>query len=118
MPSIVLTSRPSASRPSIKQERMDRSSTSTVQVPHSPSSQPCFVPVRFKSSRSTSSSVLCGVNDTSCASPFTVKRTRALESAVGFLRAKEERLGLLGEECLGLRVPEIQTVVIDQRRLV
>src|ERR1043166_4382351 len=73
MPSMVLTSRPSASRPSIKHERIERPSTSTAQVPHSPSSQPCFVPVRFRSSRKTSSSVLCGAKATSACSPLRVK---------------------------------------------
>src|SRR6187401_1420385 len=74
IPSIVFTSRPSASRPSIRQERIERPSTSTAQVPHSPSSQPCFVPVRFRSSRKTSSSVLCGAKATSVCSPLSVKR--------------------------------------------
>src|SRR5678815_3499477 len=73
MPSIVLTSRPSASRPSIRHERIERPSTSTAQVPHSPSSHPCFVPVRFRSSRKTSSSVLCGAKATSVCSPLRVK---------------------------------------------
>src|SRR6185369_15833547 len=74
MPSIVFISRFSASRPSIRQERIERPSTSTAQVPHSPSSQPCFVPVRFRSSRRTSSSVLCGAKATSVSSPFSRKR--------------------------------------------
>src|SRR5215510_432173 len=73
MPSIVFTSRPSASSPSIRHERMERPSTSTAHVPHSPSSQPCFVPVRFRSSRKTSSSVLCGAKATSVCSPLSVK---------------------------------------------
>src|SRR6185503_5691143 len=73
MPSIVLTSRPSASSPSIRHERIERPSTSTAHVPHSPSSQPCFVPLRFKSSRKTSSSVLCGAKATSVCSPLSVK---------------------------------------------
>src|SRR4030095_3985548 len=67
---MVFTSRPSASRPSIRHDNMDRPSTRTAQVPHSPSSQPCFVPVRFRSSRNTSSRVLCGAKATSASSPF------------------------------------------------
>src|SRR5690349_22022232 len=74
MPSIVFTSRPSASRPSMRHERIERPSTSTAHVPHSPSSQPSFVPVRFRSSRKTSSSVLCGAKATSVCSPLSVKR--------------------------------------------
>src|ERR1043165_3448636 len=73
MPSIVFTSRPSASRPSIRHDKIERPSTSTAHVPHSPSSQPCFVPVRFRSSRKTSSSVLCGAKATSVCSPLRVK---------------------------------------------
>src|SRR5574339_906360 len=73
MPSIVFTSRPSTSRPSIRHESIERPSTSTAHVPHSPSSHPCFVPVRFKSSRKTSSSVLCGAKATSVCSPLSVK---------------------------------------------
>src|SRR4026208_631635 len=73
MPSIVFTSRPSASRPSIRHDKIERPSTSTAHVPHSPSSQPCFVPVRFRSSRKTSSSVLCGAKATSVCSPLSVK---------------------------------------------
>src|SRR5918995_3033612 len=74
MPSMLLTSRPSASKPSIRHERIERPSTRTAQVPHSPSSQPCLVPVRFRSSRRTSSSVLCGAKATSVCSPLSVKR--------------------------------------------
>src|SRR5215208_3342906 len=73
MPSIVLTARSSASRPSIRHERIERPSTRIAQVPHSPSSQPCLVPVRFRSSRKTSSSVLCGAKATSVCSPLRVK---------------------------------------------
>src|ERR1041385_9264104 len=73
MPSIVFTSRPSASRPSIRHDKIERPSTNTAHVPHSPNSQPCFVPVRFRSSRKTSSSVLCGAKATSVCSPLSVK---------------------------------------------
>src|SRR6185369_5900167 len=68
MPSIVFTSRLSASSPSIRHESIERPSTSTAHVPHSPSSHPCFVPVRLRSSRKTSSSVLCGAKATSTCS--------------------------------------------------
>src|SRR6185503_15081772 len=61
-----------ASSPSIRQESTERPSTSTAHVPHSPSSQPCFVPVRLRSSRRTSSSVLCGAKATSTCSPLSV----------------------------------------------
>src|SRR6266487_3407191 len=80
---MVVTSRPSASNPNIKHERIDRPSTRTVQVPHSPSSQPCFVPVKPRSSRSTSSSVLCGAKATSTGSPFSSKTIFTLASGGG-----------------------------------
>src|SRR5215216_2171253 len=57
----------------MRQESIERPSTSTAQVPHSPSSQPCFVPVRFRSSRKTSSRVLCGAKATSVSSPLSLK---------------------------------------------
>src|ERR1700686_5443239 len=72
MPSIVSTSRSSASRPSIRQDKIERPSTRMVHVPHSPNSQPCFVPVNPRSSRRTSSKVLCGAKATSAASPLSV----------------------------------------------
>src|SRR5882762_9880738 len=72
MPSIVVTSRPSASRPRNKHDKIERPSTRTVHVPHSPNSHPCLVPVRARSSRRTSSSVLCGAKATSAASPLRV----------------------------------------------
>src|SRR5881409_884197 len=70
MPSTVCTRRPAQARPNTKQDSTGMPSTSTVQVPHSPSSQPCFVPVRPRSSRRTSSSVLWGAKATSTYSPF------------------------------------------------
>ena len=44
-PSIVVTSRPSAIAASVRQERTRRPSSSTVQAPHWPWSQPFLVPV-------------------------------------------------------------------------
>src|SRR6267378_2195376 len=82
MPSTLLTWRPTQARPSTRQDRTAVPSTSTVQVPHSPSSQPCFVPVSPRSSRSTSSSVLCGANATSTASPFSSSAIFALASGI------------------------------------
>src|SRR6185503_10545288 len=69
---MVSTERPAQSSASVRQERRGSPSTSTAQAPHSPSSQPCLVPVRPRSSRSTSSSVLYGANETSSVSPLTV----------------------------------------------
>src|SRR5688500_18549355 len=94
MPSIVLTSCPSASRPNIKHERIERPFTRTAHVPHSPSSHPCLVPVRARSSRSTSSKVLCGAKATSAASPFKLKRM----CAFSLFRLDIIQLRILAEE--------------------
>ena len=67
------TAWPAHARPNTRHDRTGVPSSSTVHVPHSPSSQPCFVPVSPRSSRNTSSSVLCGANATSSRSPFTSK---------------------------------------------
>src|SRR5215510_5958526 len=64
------------SSPSARHERIGFSSTRTVQVPHSPSSQPCLVPVSPRSSRSTSSNVLWGKNATSTSSPLSLNPIR------------------------------------------
>src|SRR5262245_14985045 len=80
MPSTVVISCPSIATPRARHESTGRPSTSTAQHPHSPSSQPCLVPVNIRSSRSTSKSVLCGANATSSCSPFTCKRRCAFSS--------------------------------------
>src|SRR5690349_22089280 len=82
MPSTVFTDLPLHARPSTRQDSTGTPSTSTAQVPHSPSSQPCLVPVSPRSSRSTSSSVLCGANDTSQGSAFSVKLIEAFASGM------------------------------------
>src|SRR5438128_9873306 len=58
---------------SARQLRIGCPSISTAQAPHSPSSQPCLVPVRPRSSRSTSRSVLYAAQDSSTASPLTLR---------------------------------------------
>src|SRR2546428_8037704 len=82
MPSTVLTRWPAQARPSTRQDSTGAPSTSTVQVPHSPSSQPCFVPVSPRSSRRTPSSVLWGANATSTGSPFSSSAIFALASGI------------------------------------
>src|SRR5947209_17501314 len=59
-PSIVVTSAPSFITASVMQELMRRPSTSTVQAPHWPWSQPFLVPVSSSRSRNRSSSVVQG----------------------------------------------------------
>ena len=57
-PSIVVTSLPAAWTASIRHERTARPSTITVHAPQAPCSQPTWVPVRSRSSRRKSASVL------------------------------------------------------------
>ena len=59
-PSMVRMSAPSRLTASARQELIRRPSTSTVQAPHWPRSQPFLVPVRSSRSRSRSSSVTRG----------------------------------------------------------
>src|SRR5207249_11874660 len=61
---------------SARHESTGAPSTSTVHVPHSPSSQPCLVPMRSRSSRRTSSSVLWTGTSSSRDSPLTVRLRR------------------------------------------
>ena len=58
----------------IEQEYTGTPSTSTVQLPHSPRSQPSLVPVSPRSSRTTSSSRRMPGTATSRGSPLSVKR--------------------------------------------
>ena len=57
MPSIVVTSVPSAWTANMRHERTAAPSTRTVQAPHTPCSQPRCVPVRWHRSRRKSASV-------------------------------------------------------------
>ncbi len=74
-----LDATPGAGSPaSVRQASCGWSSTSTVQAPHSPPSQPCLVPVRPSVSRSTSSSRV--LSATACCSlrSFTLRLSRLL----------------------------------------
>ena len=53
-------------------------STMTVQAPQSPELQPSLLPVRFNSSRSTSSIVCCGSHRYSTGSPLMIVDTCCL----------------------------------------
>ena len=70
-PSIVSIRRPATLAASVMQASRGWPSTSTVQAPHSPPSQPCLVPVRPSSSRSTSSSSALPGAATSWVRPLT-----------------------------------------------
>ena len=59
-PSTVVTRRPPRWRPAVRQAQTGLPSSSTVQAPQSPASQPTLVPVRPSSSRSTSASRRAG----------------------------------------------------------
>src|SRR3989338_7893663 len=114
MPSTVFTSRRSHATPSTRQESTGIPSTSTVQVPHSPSSQPCLVPVRPRSSRRTSRSVLWGAKETWVSSPF--RRNVTCNGRLTVLlrfRAKEKCLRL-GHEHLPRRgIAQVEAIVVD-----
>src|ERR1044071_4368798 len=70
MPSTVVTVRPSASTPSIRQEQTSLPSTMTLQAPQSPEPQPSLLPVRPSSSRRQSSMVCCASHRNSTGSPL------------------------------------------------
>src|SRR5690349_8245064 len=78
MPSTVVILWPSASAPSIRHEQTILPSQITVQAPQSPELQPSLLPVRFSSSRSTSSKVCCGSQRNSTGSPLMVVDTWVL----------------------------------------
>src|SRR5882724_12409664 len=90
IPSTVMIRAPSVSTGSARHESTGAPSTSTVQVPHSPSSQPCLVPVSPRSSRSTSTRVLWTGTSASRDSPLTFRATRT------FIRAPSARGDLSG----------------------
>src|SRR5688572_8249661 len=93
---------PAHSRARTRQESCGSPSRRTAQAPHSPSSQPCLVPVRPKSSRSTSSSVLYGANVASRVSPFTLSASCWLRCIVWvaneFFRGHSTAKSPCGEE--------------------
>src|SRR3546814_6832054 len=60
MPSTVVTSLPSACTANMRHERTAAPSTRTVHAPHTPCSQPRWVPVRWQRSRRKSASVSRG----------------------------------------------------------
>jgi hypothetical protein len=75
-PSMVVIRFPSCITAKVMQDRTRRPSTWTVHAPHSPLSQPLFVPVSDSSSRSASSRVMRGSTMIVRAWPFTVTLTR------------------------------------------
>ena len=70
-PSIVVTSASATVTASVMQASTRRPATCTVQAPHSPRSQPIFVPVSPNRSRKASSSVTRGSSTMTCALPLT-----------------------------------------------
>src|SRR5438132_14113476 len=73
---MVITRLPSVWTASVKHERTRRPSTSTVQAPHWPWSQPFLVPVSPSRSRSASSSETLGSTSSAWSVPLMVSRTR------------------------------------------
>src|SRR5207249_4912501 len=74
-PSIVVTAAPSHCTASSRQARALQPSRSTVQAPHTPCSQPTWVPVSPRSSRRKSLSERRGSISRSTTTPLTVRRT-------------------------------------------
>src|ERR1700760_211572 len=70
-PSTVLTFLPFVCTANIRHERTGAPSTSTVQAPQTPCSQPTCVPVRPQFSRIVSANVLRCSTSTWCTAPFT-----------------------------------------------
>src|SRR5581483_11568200 len=77
-PSTVVTSQPLACTANIRHARAERPSTSTVQAPHTPCSQPRCVPVRLSSWRRKSASVSRASTTRAYDLPFTVTRVACL----------------------------------------
>ena len=84
-PSIVVTVAPSSCTAKSRQLRALRPSTSTVQAPHTPCSQPTWVPVSPRSSRRKSASERRASISRSTTRPLTVRRTvrRSLGVVIG-----------------------------------
>ena len=90
---------PSACTANIRQERTGSPSTSTVQAPQTPCSQPIWVPVWPQSSRMASASVRRGSTLIACARPLMVQRDGGLlaHAAFSFARnAARMRCGVAG----------------------
>jgi hypothetical protein len=81
-PSMVTISSPSCMTASVRQELILRPLISTVQAPHCPWSQPFLVPVRWRCSRSASSSDVRGSRSSCRTRPLTVSATCALFVAI------------------------------------
>src|SRR5215813_6000663 len=79
---MVVTLLPATSLTGVEQDRVAAPFTCTVQAPHRPLPQPNFVPVRFRSSRSTQSNGVCGSTSSSRFSLFTVNAMGAISETL------------------------------------
>src|SRR2546423_1603088 len=77
---------------SVEQLNAGRPSSSTVHAPHAPSPQPYFVPVTFRSSRSTSRSDRSPGVFTSVDRPFTVSVIAESSEAMGSASVETETM--------------------------
>ena len=100
MPSMVVTSAPCACTASMAQDLTARPFTCTVQAPHWLVSQPTWVPVSIRCSRSAWTSRVLGGTSTLAARPLTVYWT-CIWLSPGVVLAGEERAHDLAE---GIRV--------------
>src|SRR6476469_6403400 len=101
---MVVTLQPSFITASVRHELMRRPSTSTVQAPHWPWSQPFLVPVRSRWSRRASSRLVHGATSSFRSTPLTVMLIASLAGgAIGSgLRARA-----LGVAMNCLRMPAV-----------
>ena len=83
-PSIVVISSPSCIAARVKQLLMRCPLTITVQAPHCPWSQPFFVPVSARCSRSASSNVVRGSRSRAYFRPLTVAASHSVRSSTWF----------------------------------
>src|SRR4051812_28391228 len=104
-PSTVVILVPSACTARIRQERTASPSTSTVQAPQTPCSQPMWVPVRRSSWRRQSASVRRGSTFTLTGLPLTsnlviLPRHRGFECALGERAGERTAIGGAGVDVL------------------
>ena len=108
-PSTVVTAAPSTVTANIRQERTGSPSSSTVQAPQTPCSQPTWVPVSRRSWRRTSDSSRRAGTSTSCGAPLTVNETRTVRRSRH--AAAHLRPGLVGPRAPDEHVREMAAVV-------
>src|ERR1700730_6049684 len=112
---MVVISCPSIWIAQVRQARAGRSSIRTVQAPQTPCSQPTWVPVRPRSSRSTSDSRRRGCTETSWSTPFT---ERVIEVRLVIAQVPSGALGRRGQRPNGQRLRQVLAILGRQPPIV